>query len=33
VRKADVVAEAMRPGSLERRGLGYEALRAQPATP
>ena len=28
VRKADVVAEAMRPGSLERRGLGYEALRA-----
>src|SRR5574338_860304 len=28
VRGADVVAEAMRPGSLERRGLGYERLRA-----
>jgi crotonobetainyl-CoA:carnitine CoA-transferase CaiB-like acyl-CoA transferase len=28
VRGADVVVEAMRPGSLERRGLGYEALRA-----
>ena len=27
VRGADVVVEAMRPGSLERRGLGYEALR------
>jgi crotonobetainyl-CoA:carnitine CoA-transferase CaiB-like acyl-CoA transferase len=27
VRGADVVAEAMRPGSLERRGLGYERLR------
>jgi crotonobetainyl-CoA:carnitine CoA-transferase CaiB-like acyl-CoA transferase len=27
VRCADVVAEAMRPGSLERRGLGYERLR------
>ena len=27
VRDADVVVEAMRPGSLERRGLGYEALR------
>jgi crotonobetainyl-CoA:carnitine CoA-transferase CaiB-like acyl-CoA transferase len=25
---ADVVVEAMRPGGLERRGLGYEALRA-----
>jgi crotonobetainyl-CoA:carnitine CoA-transferase CaiB-like acyl-CoA transferase len=28
VRGADVVAEAMRPGSLARRGLGYEQLRA-----
>jgi crotonobetainyl-CoA:carnitine CoA-transferase CaiB-like acyl-CoA transferase len=28
VRRADVVTEAMRPGSLARRGLGYEALRA-----
>jgi crotonobetainyl-CoA:carnitine CoA-transferase CaiB-like acyl-CoA transferase len=28
VRDAHVVVEAMRPGSLERRGLGYEALRA-----
>jgi len=28
VRRADVVAEAMRPGSLARRGLGYDALRA-----
>ncbi|MBS1847396.1 MAG: CoA transferase [Actinobacteria bacterium] len=28
VRDADVVVEAMRPGGLERRGLGYEALRA-----
>jgi crotonobetainyl-CoA:carnitine CoA-transferase CaiB-like acyl-CoA transferase len=27
VRTADVVVEAMRPGSLERRGLGYERLR------
>jgi crotonobetainyl-CoA:carnitine CoA-transferase CaiB-like acyl-CoA transferase len=27
-RGADVVAEAMRPGSLARRGLGYEQLRA-----
>ena len=27
VRGADVVVEAMRPGSLARRGLGYEALR------
>lgn len=27
VRDADVVIEAMRPGGLERRGLGYEALR------
>lgn len=27
-RRADVVAEAMRPGSLARRGLGYDALRA-----
>jgi len=27
VREADVVVEAMRPGGLERRGLGYEALR------
>jgi len=27
VRGADVVIEAMRPGSLERRGLGYERLR------
>ena len=26
VRDADVVVEAMRPGSLERRGLGYEVL-------
>jgi len=28
VRGADVVVEAMRPGSLGRRGLGYEDLRA-----
>jgi len=28
VRGADVVIEAMRPGGLERRGLGYEDLRA-----
>jgi crotonobetainyl-CoA:carnitine CoA-transferase CaiB-like acyl-CoA transferase len=28
VRGADVVAEAMRPGSLARRGLGFERLRA-----
>jgi crotonobetainyl-CoA:carnitine CoA-transferase CaiB-like acyl-CoA transferase len=28
VRGADVVIEAMRPGSLARRGLGYEELRA-----
>src|SRR5512139_873975 len=27
VRRADVVIEAMRPGALARRGLGYEALR------
>jgi crotonobetainyl-CoA:carnitine CoA-transferase CaiB-like acyl-CoA transferase len=27
VRDADVVIEAMRPGGLERRGLGYDALR------
>lgn len=27
VRGADVVVEAMRPGTLERRGLGYESLR------
>jgi crotonobetainyl-CoA:carnitine CoA-transferase CaiB-like acyl-CoA transferase len=27
VRGADAVVEAMRPGSLERRGLGYEELR------
>ncbi len=27
VKDADVVVEAMRPGSLERRGLGYEALK------
>jgi crotonobetainyl-CoA:carnitine CoA-transferase CaiB-like acyl-CoA transferase len=27
-RGADVVVEAMRPGSLARRGLGYDALRA-----
>lgn len=27
VRDADVVVEAMRPGGLERRGLGYEELR------
>ncbi|HEY8545668.1 MAG TPA: CoA transferase, partial [Acidimicrobiales bacterium] len=27
VRGADAVVEAMRPGGLERRGLGYEALR------
>jgi len=27
VRKSDVVIEAMRPGALARRGLGYEALR------
>jgi crotonobetainyl-CoA:carnitine CoA-transferase CaiB-like acyl-CoA transferase len=32
VRGADAVVEAMRPGSLARRGLGYEALRrANPA--
>lgn len=28
VRNADAVVEAMRPGGLERRGLGYEQLRA-----
>lgn len=28
VRGADAVVEAMRPGGLERRGLGYEALKA-----
>jgi len=28
VRGADAVVEAMRPGSLERRGLGYDSLRA-----
>jgi crotonobetainyl-CoA:carnitine CoA-transferase CaiB-like acyl-CoA transferase len=28
VRDADVVVEAMRPGSLARRGLGYDDLRA-----
>ncbi len=27
VRRADAVVEAMRPGALERRGLGYERLR------
>jgi len=27
VRDADIVLEAMRPGALERRGLGYDALR------
>jgi crotonobetainyl-CoA:carnitine CoA-transferase CaiB-like acyl-CoA transferase len=27
VRGADAVVEAMRPGGMERRGLGYEALR------
>ncbi len=27
VRESDVVVEAMRPGGLARRGLGYEALR------
>jgi crotonobetainyl-CoA:carnitine CoA-transferase CaiB-like acyl-CoA transferase len=27
VRSADAVVEAMRPGALERRGLGYERLR------
>src|SRR5487761_1532436 len=27
VRGADAVVEAMRPGGLERRGLGYERLR------
>ncbi|MGH9209387.1 MAG: CaiB/BaiF CoA transferase family protein [Acidimicrobiales bacterium] len=27
-RRADAVVEAMRPGGLERRGLGFEALRA-----
>jgi crotonobetainyl-CoA:carnitine CoA-transferase CaiB-like acyl-CoA transferase len=27
-RNADAVVEAMRPGGLERRGLGFEALRA-----
>jgi crotonobetainyl-CoA:carnitine CoA-transferase CaiB-like acyl-CoA transferase len=29
VRHADVVIEAMRPGSLANRGLGYERLRAE----
>ena len=28
VRRADAVVEAMRPGGLERRGLGFDALRA-----
>ena len=28
VRDADAVVEAMRPGGLERRGLGFAALRA-----
>src|ERR1043165_1366038 len=28
VRDADAVVEAMRPGGLERRGLGFDALRA-----
>jgi crotonobetainyl-CoA:carnitine CoA-transferase CaiB-like acyl-CoA transferase len=28
VRGSDAVVEAMRPGALERRGLGFEALRA-----
>lgn len=28
VRRADAVVEAMRPGGLERRGLGFEDLRA-----
>ncbi|MFP6639482.1 MAG: CoA transferase, partial [Myxococcota bacterium] len=28
VRDADIVIEAMRPGSLDRRGLGYEDLKA-----
>ena len=28
VKKADVVIEAMRPGALEKRGLGYEVLKA-----
>jgi crotonobetainyl-CoA:carnitine CoA-transferase CaiB-like acyl-CoA transferase len=28
VRTADVVVEAMRPGGLDRRGLGYEQLRS-----
>jgi crotonobetainyl-CoA:carnitine CoA-transferase CaiB-like acyl-CoA transferase len=28
VRDADAVVEAMRPGGLERRGLGYDVLRA-----
>ena len=28
VAKSDVVVEAMRPGALERRGLGYETLKA-----
>lgn len=28
VEKADVVIEAMRPGALEKRGLGYEVLKA-----
>src|SRR6058998_989466 len=27
VRNADAVVEAMRPGALEKRGLGYERLR------
>src|SRR5579863_1342380 len=27
VKTADAVVEAMRPGGLERRGLGFEALR------
>lgn len=28
VRRADAVVEAMRPGGLERRGLGYETLKS-----
>ena len=29
VRRSEVVVEAMRPGGLERRGLGFERLRAE----
>src|SRR5262245_39230206 len=28
-RQSDVLVESFKPGSLDKRGLGYEALRAQ----